>query len=185
MRLKTRADTQDWVRGPENAAATLLEYGDFECPYCGQAYRELKRLDELAGDRLRFAFRHFPMSQVHPHAEIAAEAAEAAGAQGRFWEMHALLFENQDDLEPQSLVGYAAELELDLPRFVDELRGHRYATKVRRQFLDGVRSGVNGTPTFFVNGQRHQGPNTAEALLAAIEGREVPGSEPFTGFSLG
>jgi protein-disulfide isomerase len=120
------------------------------------------------GDDLRFAYRHFPLSQIHPHAYQAAEAAEAAGAQGRFWEMHDLLFVNQDRLGLRDLIGYAATLELDLERFVTDLRGHAYADRLREDFLSGVRSGVNGTPTFFVNGMRHDGGYDLEALLEAL-----------------
>jgi protein-disulfide isomerase len=120
------------------------------------------------GDDLRFAYRHFPLSQIHPHAYQAAEAAEAAGAQGRFWEMHDLLFANQDRLGLRDLIGYAAALDLDLERFVTDLRGHAYAGRLREDFLSGVRSGVNGTPTFFVNGMRHDGGYDLEALLEAL-----------------
>jgi protein-disulfide isomerase len=172
--------TQDWTKGPLNAPKTLLEYGDFECPFCGQAYPELKRLEEAIGDQLLFVFRHFPLAQMHPHAKPAAEAAEAAGAQGRFWEMHNKLFENQDRLEADDLLAYAGELKLDLPRFVEDLETHRHAPKVRRDFLQGVRSGVNGTPTFFINGQRYNGPHTYEALLATLQGRAAPEIEPIS-----
>jgi protein-disulfide isomerase len=180
-RLRRVVDPQDWAKGPSDAPVTLTEYGDFECPSCGRAFWELKELEEAAGDRVRFVFRHFPLSQMHPHALIAAEAAEAAGAQGHFWEMHQKLFMNQDNLEPPALLRYAADLELDLPSFSRDLQEHRHLAKVRRDFMDGVRSGVNGTPTFFINGERWNGPFTAEALLAGIEGRLGPNVEPLSG----
>jgi protein-disulfide isomerase len=132
------------------------------------------------GDDLRFAFRHFPLTRVHPHAERAAEAAEAAGAQGRFWQMHDTLFTNQHALEDEDLVMYADALQLDVPRFVRELQMGVHVPRVREDFLSGVRSGVNGTPTFFINGRRHDGGFELPALLAAIvsEARLVVGRAP-------
>jgi protein-disulfide isomerase len=120
------------------------------------------------GDELRFAYRHFPLTQIHPHAQQAAEAAEAAAAQGRFWELHDLLFTHQDRLTLQDLLGYAAALGLDVPRYALELENHVHAPRVREDFLSGVRSGVNGTPTFFVNGVRHNGGYDLESLLEAL-----------------
>lgn len=181
MSLRRAVDDRDWVRGPADAPVTLLEYGDFECPFCGRAYWELKKLERMVGDQVRFVFRHFPLSQIHPHAMLAAEAAEAAGAQGKFWEMHETLFQNQHNLEAQALIGYASQLGLDVPRFNRDLQQHRHLPKVRRDFLEGVRSGVNGTPTFFINGVRWNGPYTAEALLAGIQGQATPETEPMTG----
>ncbi len=149
---------------------TLVEYGDFECPYCGRAHPEVKRLLASAPVAIRFVFRHFPLSQTHPHAMMAAEAAEAAGAQARFWEMHDLLFENQDQLESPALIAHARALGLDVERFAGDLQTHRFRERVPRDFMSGVRSGVNGTPSFFINGVKHEGGFTAEELLAAIEG---------------
>jgi protein-disulfide isomerase len=120
------------------------------------------------GDELRFAYRHFPLTQIHPHAQQAAEAAEAAAVQGRFWELHDLLFTHQDRLTLQDLLGYAAALRLDVPRYALELENHVHAPRVREDFLSGVRSGVNGTPTFFVNGVRHNGGYDLESLLEAL-----------------
>jgi len=167
--LKPPVGPKDHMQGPPDAPVTLVECGDYECPYCGEAYPIVKAIQERLGDQVCFVFRNFPLTEVHPHAEEAAEAAEAAAAQGKFWEMHDLLYENQDALEPEDLVQYARALKLDLKRFVLEMREHVYAERVREDFRSGVRSGVNGTPTFFINGARHNGPFDLESLLAAIE----------------
>ncbi|HVY40524.1 MAG TPA: DsbA family protein [Polyangia bacterium] len=183
--LNRSVDQRDWVRGPADAPVTLLEYGDFECPFCGQAFWELKQLEQEVGERVRFVFRHFPLAQAHPHAGLAAEAAEAAGAQGKFWEMHDTLFTNQSALELSDLLGYADDLRLDKVRFTRDLEGHRFLPKVRRDFREGVRSGVNGTPTIFIDGQRWDGPYTAAALLAAISGNRSADVDPMTGLPWG
>ncbi len=162
------SEDRDHVQGPADAV-TLLEYGDYECPYCGAAYPIVKQVQAQMGDRLRFAFRNFPISTSHPHAEQAAEAAEAADAQGRFWEMHDHLYEHQQHLEPGDLRGYAAELGLDVDRFEDELARHIHEARVRDDFMSGVHSGVNGTPTFYINGVRHDDSYEAETLLAALD----------------
>ena len=162
---------EDHVQGPANALAVLVEYGDFECPYCGEAYPMIKEAQRRLGDRLCFAFRHFPLTRVHPHSMQAAEAAEAAASQGRFWEMHDLLYEHQDALAMEDLKRYAADLQLDKGKFGRELDGHVYVEGIRRQFMEGVRSGVNGTPAFFIDGERYDGPAELEPLLKAIEGR--------------
>jgi protein-disulfide isomerase len=167
-RLTLPVSERDHVRGPPTAAVTLVEYGDYECPYCGAAHPIVRELERLLGHDMRFAYRHFPLSRIHPHAYQAAEAAEAAGAQGRFWELHDLLFTHQDRLNTPDLLAYAEELELDLKRFVADLEGHVHAPRLREDFLSGVRSGVNGTPTFFVNGVRHNGGYDLESLLEAI-----------------
>jgi len=158
----------DHVLGPADAPAKLLEYGDYECPFCGEAYPNVIALLDQLGDRIQFAYRHFPIASLHPHAFMAAEAAEAAGAQGQFWAMHDLLFRNQDALELEDLVDYAQAVGLDVHRFEDELVTHRYAERVRRDFRGGIRSGVNGTPTLFMNGVRHNGGYDLGALLAAV-----------------
>jgi protein-disulfide isomerase len=145
----------------------MVEYADFECPYCAQAYPVVKALENDLGDLLAVVFRHFPLATVHPHAQLAAEAAEAAGAQQRFWNMHDALFEHQSRLEPEALVRYASMLRLDRTRFAQDLAEHRYAGKVREDFLSGVRSGVSGTPTFFINGLMHTGFDPT-SMLAAI-----------------
>jgi protein-disulfide isomerase len=159
----------DHVQGARDASVTLIEYGDFECPYCGAAYPIVKELVEQMGDRVCFVFRQFPLTQVHPHAEKAAEASEAAGAQGKFWEMHDTLYENQDRLEINSLVRYAGELTLDTERFSSELGDGAYEEQVRTDFMGGVRSGVNGTPTFFINGERFNGDWQGGELMEALE----------------
>ena len=167
-RLAVPVGERDHVIGPATAPVMLVEYGDYECPYCGAAHGSVKHILGVLGDGVRFAFRNFPLSQIHPHAFQAANAAEAAGAQGEFWGMHDLLFENQRDLDTQSLLAYARELGLDLQRFGAELTQQTYAPRIREDFLSGVRSGVNGTPTFFVNGVRHNGGYDPESLLAAV-----------------
>ena len=164
---------RDHIKGPETAPVTLVEYGDFECPHCGAAYVIVKKIQEVMGDRLRFVFRHFPLTQIHPHAESAAEAAEAAGAQHKFWQMHDLLFENQQMIDPRHLVGFAEALGLDMERFVRELEGGLYRERVREDFMSGVRSGVNGTPAFFINGVRYDGPLDLALLLEALESASV------------
>jgi protein-disulfide isomerase len=168
-KLKPPVGANDHVQGAANAPVTLVEYGDYECPYCGEAYPVVKALQERLGDQMRFVFRNFPLSQAHPHAEHAAGAAEAAGAQGKFWEMHDLLYENQDALEDEDLVRYAKALHVDAARFIKEMEAHHYAERVRADFGSGVKSGVNGTPTFFINGVRHDGPFDLASLTAAIE----------------
>jgi protein-disulfide isomerase len=163
------ADDRDHVQGPADAAVTLLEYGDYECPFCGAAYPIVKQVQETMGERLRFVFRNFPITTAHPHAERAAEAAEAAAAQGQFWPMHDLLYENQRHLETDDLIAYASRLGLDVPRFQRELADHVHAARVREDFMSGVRSGVNGTPTFYIDGERYEGSYDAEPLLDALK----------------
>ncbi len=176
--LRIRIGPDDHVLGPPDAPIQMLESGDYECPYCGAAYPEVEEVRRVLGHTLLFAFRHFPLSRVHPHAMLAAEAAEGADAQGRFWEMHGTLFRNQSALEPTDLVEYAGALGLDVDRFAADLDQHRFLEKVRRDFLSGARTGVNGTPTFFINGYRHDGPFEAEALIAALGGGGRPVARP-------
>jgi Na+/H+ antiporter NhaA len=158
----------DHVRGPADASVTLVEYGDFECPFCDQAEPFVREL--LAGDGdLRYVWRHLPLPDVHPHAELAAEASEAADAQGAFWEYRALLFEHQDALQPRDLVRYAEQLGLDAERFRRELREGEHAGRVARDVESADLSGVAGTPTFFINGARHHGAYDLQALKAAVK----------------
>jgi protein-disulfide isomerase len=163
------SDDRDHIQGPADAAVTLIEYGDYECPYCGAAYPIVKEVQARMAERLRFVFRNFPISTAHPHAEQAAEAAEAAATQGSFWEMHDLLYENQKRLRDEDLRSYAEKLGLDVGRFVSDLAEHVHADRVHEDFMSGVRSGVNGTPTFYINGARHDDSYDAETLLAALE----------------
>jgi protein-disulfide isomerase len=168
-RLAIPVSERDHAQGPANAPVTLVEYGDFECPYCAAAHVIVNKVQEIIDDQLRFVFRHFPLTQIHPHAEAAAEASEAAGAQGQFWEMHDLLYENQPLLDPPHLMAYAEELGLDIDRFTRELKQGSYRERVREDFLSGVRSGVNGTPAFFINGVRYDGSWDIEPLTEALE----------------
>ena len=159
---------RDHIRGAENAPATLLEYGDYECPHCGAAYPIVEALRKSLEDTLRFAYRHFPLTQVHPHAQLAAEAAEAAGAQGKFWDMHNMLYTHQEGLGPGDLMVYANAIGLDMQRFRRDLETHAHLDRVQEDFMSGVRSGVNGTPTFFINGLRYNGPRDFATMLAVI-----------------
>ena len=168
-KLAPPVSDRDHVQGPPAAPVTLLEYGDYQCPACGLAYPVVKELQAQLGARLRFVFRNFPIATMHPYAEHAAEAAEAAGAQGRFWEMHDVLYENQDALADDDLVQNAVTLGLDSARFSGELTQHTHAARVREDFMSGARSGVNGTPTFFINGFRHDASFDLETMLAAVQ----------------
>lgn len=159
----------DWQEGAADAPLTLVEYGDFECPYCGQAYPLVEQVRRAMGNQLRFVFRHFPITSSHPHAQLAAEAAEAAGAQGKFWPMHRKLYGHQKQLDRADLDRYAEEIGLDMAAFTVALDERTYKEKVRQSFRDGIRARVQGTPTFFINGQRYDGEPTAEAMLAALK----------------
>jgi protein-disulfide isomerase len=163
--------SEDHSLGPETAPVSLVEYGDYECPYCREAYFVVAEALERLGNNLRYVFRNFPLIDVHPHAEQAAQAAEAAGAQGQFWQMHALLFENQDALEDEDLIAYAQALDLDIERFRDDLATGKYAPRVQQDLLSGIESGVSGTPAFFINGFRYEGPRDAlsEVLGELVE----------------
>jgi len=158
----------DHVRGPADAPVTLVEYADFECPFCGRWFPELQRVLQDLGPRVRFVFRHFPISEQHPHAESAAEVAEAAAAQGKFWEMHDLLFQRQAALDAGHLLAYVRELGLDAVRVERELEQEVYRARVRHDIESGLQSGVSGTPMFFINGRRHEEPGDARTLQAAL-----------------
>lgn len=173
---------RDHIRGRADARITLVEYGDFESRYCGAAHRILTKVLEDLGDDVRLVFRNFPLTRVHPHARAAAEAAEAAAAQGRFWEMHDWLFDHQESLGEADLLDCARDLDLDLVRFIRELLGGSHMPRIREDCLGGIRSGVTGTPTFFVNGRRHEGGYDPESLIRAIieaarDGEEAPGDD--------
>ena len=158
---------RDHVVGPADAPLTLVEYGDFECPFCARSYPAVKAIRRELGDRLRFVFRHFPRPE-HPHARHAAEASEAAAAQGRFWQMHDMLFEHQAALANQDLVGYAATIGLDVGRFEHDLTSHVFVERVHADLESAARSGAHGTPTFFINGVKHEGPDTFDDLISAL-----------------
>src|SRR5215813_4460806 len=143
---------RDHIQGRIDAPIKLLEYGDYECPYCGEAYPVVKEIQKRLGDRLCFAFRNFPLVNSHPHAEHAAEAAEAAHAQGKFWEMHDSLFENQQALDDEDFAQYAAALDLDADRLIREIRASEYIARIREDFQAGTRAEIDGTPAFFING---------------------------------
>jgi len=167
--LKLPVTAEDHVEGPETAPATLVEYGDYECPHCGHAYPIVQRVQKHFGKRLRFVFRNFPLNEMHPHAEAAAEVAEFAGAHGKFWEMHDLLFENQNRLGYELYAELAEELSLNFAELEKALVNKTFTERVRTDFSGGVRSGVNGTPTFFINSRRHDRPMNYETMIAAIE----------------
>jgi protein-disulfide isomerase len=177
--LQAPVTADDHAQGPEGAPATLVEYADYECPYSHRAFHVIKGLQRELGDQLRFVYRHFPLRDIHPHAQQAAEAAEAAANQGRFWEMHDLLFEHQRALDDEHLADYADQLGLDPVGFELELAEHTSAGRIERDLRGGVSSGVRGTPTFFVNGVRHEGDYGRESLLRvlreAMARRDGPG----------
>ena len=159
---------RDHSQGGEHATITLVEYGDYECPHCGSAYPIVKAVQKHFGKKLRFVFRNFPLNEAHPHAEAAAEMAEAAAGEGKFWEMHDMIFENQGALEIDDLVVYATNLGLDVKRVASELERRVHLPRVKEDFSSGVRSGVNGTPTFFINGARFDGNWDEPGLIAAL-----------------
>lgn len=167
-RLMVPVGPNDHIRGKQDAPVTLLEYGDYECPHCATAHAVVLRVLRDTRDIARFAFRNFPIAEVHPRAILAAQAAEAAGAQDRFWPMHDMLFENQDALELDDLLAYADALDLDVVRFARELEAGVHLERVRADVRSGARSGVNGTPTFFVDEVRFDAEPTVDNLTAAM-----------------
>ncbi len=166
--LKITVSSQDHIQGNQNAPLTLVEYGDYECPYCGMAYPIVKRIQKHFGDRLRFVFRNFPLVDNHPHAGIAAMTAEFAGTKGKFWEMHDMLYENQQNLELSDLMSYAKSLNLSDADLRKSIEREEFAEKIKNDFMGGVRSGVNGTPTFFINEKRFNDSFEYENLLSAL-----------------
>jgi protein-disulfide isomerase len=162
---------RDHSQGSPNAPITLVEYGDFECPYCGQAFYVVKQLQQRLGNQLRYVFRNFPLVQVHPYALQAAEAAEAAGAQGKYWQMFDMLFEHQDALDTPHLIQYARDIGLDVQKFEQELQNRTFVPRIEEDIQSGEHSGVQGTPTFFINGVKYNGSYEQPYLLAAIEAR--------------
>jgi NhaA family Na+:H+ antiporter len=168
-RLQPGVSDRDHVQGSHEAPIVIVEYGDYECPHCLQAHSIMRELKERMGERLSVVYRHFPIRLSHPHAQLAAEAAEAAAAQGKFWEMHNLLFENQGALSDDKLVVYARKIGLDEGQFRRDLAERRYTDRVEEDFKSGVRSGVNGTPTFYINGERYDGLWDVESLVEEVE----------------
>ncbi|WP_326556465.1 DsbA family protein [Micromonospora sp. NBC_01796] len=168
-KLRVPITDDDHVRGPAEAPVTLVEYADLQCPYCGQAYHRLHELLRQRPETVRLVFRHFPLSNVHPYAELAAETVEAAGVRDQFWAMHDWIFEHQDQLDPVHLSMGCQQLGLPEDEVADEVARHVHLDRVRRDFVGGIRSGVNGTPTFFVNGVRYDGSYELPELLAAVD----------------
>ena len=168
-KLKIPVSKEDHSQGPEKAPLVLVKYGDYQCPYCGQAYPIVKRLQKALGENLKFVFRNFPLSEMHPDALNAARVAEATAMQGKFWEMHDLLYENQDQLDVESLDRYAESLELDVRELNKAAGGASVEQRIEADFEGGVHSGVNGTPTFFVNGVRYDGDWQYGPFLGALK----------------
>ena len=167
--LTPAVSERDHAQGPANAPITLVEYGDYQCPYCGEAHPVVKQLQDAFGKRLRFVFRNFPLTEAHPYALIAAEVAEAAALQGKFWEMHDFIYENQADLEPDVLPVWAEEVGLDLDKFRAALKQGAVKKRIKEDLASGIESGVNGTPSFFINGTAYEGESDYESLRAVLE----------------
>jgi len=170
VRLRVPVSKEDHTLGPEDAPLVLLEYGDYECSFCRKAHPISKGLVQNLQKDLRFVFRNFPLTSIHPHAMDAARAAEAAGLQGKFWEMHDVIYENQENLELEDLLEHAAALSLDLERFSQDMQSPWVEEKVSTDLYGGARSGVNGTPTFFINGFRYDGDWSYQSLLTVLTG---------------
>ena len=164
MQLRPPVSTTDHIYGNSDAVIELLEYGDYQCPYCGRAYPIVKNIKEQLGDDLKFVFRNFPLTKIHPQAKLASVATEAAGLQGRFWEMHDVIFENQKRLYLRAILEYATAIDLDVPRFEADLENEVLTEKVMSDFESGLRSGVNATPTFFINGEKYAGSWEGDSL---------------------
>ena len=160
---------RDHIEGPVDASLTLVEYGDYQCPYCGAAYPEVKKVQRELGNKVRFVFRNFPLTNIHEHAMNAAETAEAASSQGKFWPMHDFLYEHQATLgDPGVALDFAKKLGINTQKFEQDIAKHVYQKRIKDEFMGGVKSGVNGTPTFYVNGIRHDGDAVAKALVEAL-----------------
>jgi len=166
--LAVPVNAQDHIQGLESAPVTLVEYGDYECPHCAAAYPIIKAVQKKSGSKLRFVFRNFPLSYMHPFAQLAAEAAEAAGAQGKFWEMHDAIYENQESLGEEMIEELAQKLKLNINRFNGDINTHKFKEHVRKDFLGGAKSGVNGTPSLFINGERFDESLDEDTLVAFI-----------------
>jgi protein-disulfide isomerase len=169
MSLANPVNQNDHVLGPPDAPVTLVEYGDYQCPYCRSAHFVVEQVRAHLGDQLRFVFRHMPLTQLHSQAEMAAEAAEAAGLQGKFWEMHRAIYEHQNELSAQMLTALAERLGLDMERFTNDLLTQRMRPRVKDDFMSAVRSGAAGTPSWFLNGERYNGKYDEGPLTEALE----------------
>jgi protein-disulfide isomerase len=169
MSLRPPVSEKDHLQGNPAAPVELVEYGDYQCPHCGRAYPIVKRLQEQLGDQLKFVFRNFPLAKIHPEATMAAIATEAAARQDKFWEMHDTVFENQEYLDKESLLEMADELGLDIQRFEKDLADPALAEKVEADFESGIRSGVNATPTFFINGEKYNNGWEGERMTEYIK----------------
>jgi formate-nitrite transporter family protein len=167
-RLTPPASERDHTLGPPDARVTLVEYGDFECPHCGALYPVIQSARQAFGGNLRFVFRHFPLRSSHPHALAAAKAAEAAGEQGRFWEMHDRLYQRQTQLENEDLVRHAGKIGLDVPRFERELTARAHEVRIREDLASAAQSGATGTPSLFINGELYQGSLDRSDVFAAL-----------------
>jgi len=176
--LKPPFTSTDHYKGSLKSPVQLLEFGDFQCPHCGAAHPMLKKIEKTFGHELLFIFRHFPLSESHPWAQLAAIASEAAGRQGNFWEMFDLIFENQYRLNRELLLGLAKTLHLNIKEFHNDLEDPVLAAKVESDFESGILSGVNGTPSFYINNEKYNGPYTFESLTLALEKAIGAGSRP-------
>ena len=168
-KLKPAVNSSDHIQGNKNAPIELVEYGDYQCPHCGRAHPIIKSIQEKLGDNLKFVFRNFPLSEIHPNALNAAVAAEAASAQEKFWEMHDIIFENQLHLTDLDLIKYAAKIGLNIEQFETDFETPKFLERVEMDFESGVRSGVNGTPSFFVNGEKYNGDWEEEPFLSYLQ----------------
>jgi protein-disulfide isomerase len=168
-KLNPPVGEQDHFKGDRKSSIILVEYGDLQCPYCGEAYPVIKEIEKKFKTQLAFVFRHFPLREVHPYAEAAAVATEAAARQGKFWEMHDLIYENQMKLGPEFLSQSARQLHLDMHAFLQDINDEELADKVEASFESGVISGVNGTPSFYINGTKYEGSYDLRSLSRAIE----------------
>jgi protein-disulfide isomerase len=169
MKLQPRVNKTDHLQGNLDAPIELVEYGDYQCPHCGRAYPIIKSIQRKLGNKLKFVFRNFPLAEIHPDATKAAVAAEIAASQGKFWEMHDIIFEHQEALDDESLIKYAAEIELDLQKLNSDLQKPEFVEKVENDFESGIRSGVNGTPSFFINGVKYNGSWEENQFLAHLQ----------------
>ena len=171
--LTPPVSVRDHIAGHDDTPVTLVEYGDYQCPYCGEAHSVIKRLQKALGKKLRFVFRNFPLTHAHPYAMMAAQTAEASALQGKFWEMHDFIFEHQESLQPEALPAWANELGLDMRKFATAIKEGGVVKRIEEDRASGIESGVNGTPTFFINGVPYEGEDDYESLHAALLARAM------------